>query len=215
MSTASHHNFGQKSKRVVNEATVKWSNLLLKVAEHDRAAFEQLFVKFSPLIKAFANKQAGADKGVNMSEELVQETMVKVWQKAPSFNPEKASASTWIFTIARNTRIDLLRKNARHFVNKATSIPGNDQQDDGFDVDDIWIENEDEDIFNQLVKQRNSEALHEAMKALPEEQSFILKKVYLEDKSHSEIAKELQMPLGTVKSRVRLALNKLSLSVDR
>ena len=109
----------------------------------------------------------------------------------------------------------MLRKNARHFINKATSIPGNDQQNDGFDVDDIWIENEDEDIFNQLIKQRNSEALHEAMKALPEEQSFILKKVYLEDKSHSEIAEELQMPLGTVKSRVRLALNKLSLSVDR
>ena len=137
--------------------------------------------------------------------------MVKVWQKASSFNIEKANASTWIFTIARNTRIDLLRKNARHFQNKATS----DQYEDAFDVDDIWIDNENEDVFNQLVKQRNSEMLHESMKALPMEQSQILRKVYLEDKSHSEIAQELELPLGTVKSRVRLALNKLSLSVDR
>ena len=199
-------------KCVVNEAAAKWSSLLEKVALHsDRNAFQQLFNHFSPLIKAFANKQAGASRGVNFSEEIVQETMIKVWQKAASFNVEKANASTWIFTIARNTRIDLLRKNARHFQNKATS----DQYEDAFDVDDIWIENENEDVFNQLAKERNSEMLHESMKALPEEQSLILRKVYLEDKSHSEIAEELELPLGTVKSRVRLALNKLSLSVDR
>ncbi|MBT5483108.1 MAG: sigma-70 family RNA polymerase sigma factor [Gammaproteobacteria bacterium] len=201
-----------RGKRAVNEAAAKWSSLLEKVALHsDRNAFQQLFVHFSPLIKAFANKQAGASRGENFSEEIVQETMIKVWQKAASFNIEKANASTWIFTIARNTRIDLLRKNARHFQNKATS----DQYEDAFDVDDIWVENENEDVFNQLAKQRNSEMLHESMKALPEEQSLILRKVYLEDKSHSEIAEELELPLGTVKSRVRLALNKLSLSVDR
>jgi RNA polymerase sigma factor (sigma-70 family) len=203
---------GSKGKRVLNEAAAKWSRLLEKVALHsDRNAFQQLFNHFSPLIKAFANKQAGASRGENFSEEIVQETMIKVWQKAASFNVEKANASTWIFTIARNTRIDLLRKNARHFQNKATS----DQYEDAFDVDDIWIENENEDVFNHLAKQRNSEILHESMKALPEEQSLILRKVYLEDKSHSEIAEELELPLGTVKSRVRLALNKLSLSVDR
>jgi RNA polymerase sigma factor (sigma-70 family) len=201
-----------KGKRVVNEAALKWSHLLEKVALHgDRDAFQQLFTHFSPLIKAFANKQAGANRGENFAEEIIQETMIKVWQKAASFNVEKANASTWIFTIARNTRIDLLRKNARHFQNKASS----DQYEDAFDVDDIWIENENEDVFNQLAKQRNSEMLHESMKALPEEQSLILRKVYLEDKSHSEIAEELELPLGTVKSRVRLALNKLSLSVDR
>ena len=196
----------------MNEAITKWSNLLEKVALHsDRDAFQQLFTHFSPLIKAFSNKQGGANHGDNFAEEIVQETMIKVWKKAASFNVEKANASTWIFTIARNTRIDLLRKNSRHFRNKASS----DQYEDTFDVDDIWIENENEDVFNQLAKQRNSEMLHESMKALPEEQSFILKKVYLEDKSHSEIAEELQLPLGTVKSRVRLALNKLSLSVDK
>ena len=200
--------------KAVKDETAAWTECLLRVANHsDQAAFQQLFNKFSPLIKAFAAKQAGSgDLASAMGEELVQETMVKVWQKAASFNPEKANASTWIFTIARNTRIDLLRKTARHHQNR---INNDHTSEDGFDVEDIWIENEDEDVFNQLAKQRNSEMLHESMKALPEEQEFILKKVYLEDKSHTEIAEELNLPLGTVKSRVRLALSKLRLSVDR
>ena len=203
-----------RKRRAVNSSEPDWNEYLLRVArDQDRDAFQQLFTKFSPLIKAFAARQSPSEQMETMGEELVQETMIKVWQKAGSFNPEKASASTWIFTIARNTRIDLIRKNARHQFNRATG--SSDQQEEGFDVDDIWIDNEDEDVFNQLAKQRSSEMLHESMKDLPEEQEFILKKVYLEDKSHTEIAEELGLPLGTVKSRVRLALNKLRLSVDR
>ena len=190
----------------------EWSDCLEKVArDSDREAFRRLFDKFSPLIRAFAGRQSPGDAHDHMAEDLVQETMIKVWQKAASFDPEKASASTWIFTIARNTRIDLLRKNIRHQANRVSG----DQYEELFDVEDIWVENEDEDVFNQLALQRTSEMLHELMKELPEEQSFILKKVYLEDKSHSEIAAELSLPLGTVKSRVRLALNKLRLSVER
>jgi RNA polymerase sigma-70 factor (ECF subfamily) len=163
------------------------------------------------LIKAFAIRLSSGTKSENLAEELVQETMLKVWQKAGSFNSEKANASTWIFTIARNTRIDLLRKKARHQNNRVA----NDHSEEGFDVEDIWIEDENEDVFNQIAKQRSIKSLHETLQELPEEQSFILKKVYLEDKSHSEIAQELDLPLGTVKSRVRLALNKLRLTVDR
>jgi len=202
----------RQNLRIMNEPATEPSDLLLKVArDADRAAFRQLFDHFSPLIKAFANKHAMSDPTDNLREELVQETMIKVWQKAGSYDASKAKASTWIFTIARNTRIDILRKQARHYVNKATS----DQYEDAFDVDDIWVENEDQDVFNQLARERSSDMLHESMKDLPEEQEFILKKVYLEDKSHSEIAEELSLPLGTVKSRVRLALNKLRLTVDR
>lgn len=197
----------------MNDTTAEWSDCLRKVAAGDRSAFRALFDRFSPLLKAFAFRQAGMDQGDLLAEELVQETMIKVWQKAASFDPEKASASTWIFTIARNTRIDLLRKNARHVYNRVTGDQGEDEE--GFDIDDIWVDNEDEDLFNQLARERSAELLHAAMAELPEEQAFILKKVYLEDKSHTEIAEELQLPLGTVKSRVRLALNKLRLSVDR
>jgi len=198
--------------RIADSTTPDWSDYLVKVGQDsDRVAFRQLFDKFSPLIKSFAGRQAGAEFNEAMSEELVQETMIKVWQKAASYDPAKAKASTWIFTIARNTRIDLLRKNIRHQQNRMM----NDHSEDGFDVEDIWVDNEDEDVFNQLAKQRSSEMLHEYMKDLPEEQSHILRKVYLEDKSHTEIAEELDLPLGTVKSRVRLALNKLRLSVER
>lgn len=198
--------------RIMSEEAVYWSECLLKIArDEDREAFLELFTRFSPLIKAFAARQSSSAHAEIMTEELVQETMIKIWQKAASFDPKKASPSTWIFTIARNTRIDMLRKNARHQTNRVA----NDHSEDGFDVEDIWIENEDEDVFNQLAKQRSSEMLHESLEELPEEQAFILKKVYLEDKSHTEIAEELELPLGTVKSRVRLALSKLRLTVDR
>jgi len=196
----------------VNDSTTAWSECLEKIASNgDREAFRLLFNKFSPLIKAFAIRLSSGSKSENLAEELVQETMIKVWQKAGSFNSEKANASTWIFTIARNTRIDLLRKLARHQNNRVA----NDHSEEGFDVEDIWIEDDDKDIFNMMVKQRSIKSMHETLQELPEKQSFILEKVYLEDKSHSEIAAELELPLGTVKSRVRLALNKLRLTVDR
>ena len=199
-------------KKIVDATMQEWSECLVKVGrDNDRAAFRRLFDKFSPLIKAFAGRQLSGELHDGMAEDLVQETMIKVWQKAESFDPKKANASTWIFTIARNTRIDLLRKNIRHQSNRIA----NDHSEDGFDVEDIWVENEDEDVFNQLAMQRTAEMLKESMKELPEEQSFILEKAYLEDKSHSEIAEELSLPLGTVKSRVRLALSKLRLGVER
>lgn len=212
MSVVTNRNAGVGSQVIVDDTTPDWTRYLVRIGHHrDREAFRRLFDKFSPLIKAFAGRQAPFDLSENMAEELVQETMIKVWQKAESFDPKKANASTWIFTIARNTRIDLIRKNARHQLNKASS----NQADYEFDVDDIWIDSDDEDVFNQLAMQRSSENLHASLEDLPDEQAFILKKVYLEDKSHSEIAEELELPLGTVKSRVRLALSKLRLSVER
>jgi len=201
-----------KGSRNMDLTAPDWSEHLRLVGENrDRTAFRDLFDKFAPLIKAFSGRQIGGDFNDPLAEELVQETMIKVWEKASTFDAAKASASTWIFTIARNTRIDLLRKNIRHQQNR-THL---DQGEDGFDVEDIWIEDEDEDVFNILAKQRSADMLHEFMAELPQEQSFILRKVYLEDKSHSEIAEELSLPLGTVKSRVRLALSKLRLSVER
>ena len=213
MTTVTEHTLNSTGKlRIVNDSTTVWSERLEKIASNgDREAFRLLFNKFSPLIKAFAIRLSSGSKSENLAEELVQETMIKVWQKAGSFNSEKANASTWIFTIARNTRIDLLRKLARHQNNRVA----NDHSEEGFDVEDIWIEDDDKDIFNMMVKQRSIKSMHQTLQELPEEQSFILKKVYLEDKSHSEIAAELELPLGTVKSRVRLALNKLRLTVDR
>jgi len=182
-------------------------------ASQDITAFGELFNHFSPMIKSFAYKVPSLEQTESFAEELLQETMLKVWNKAASFNPSLASPSTWIFTIARNMRIDLLRKQARHVVNNVSL--GMDEQDGEISLEDIWFEDENSDVFNQLALQRSRKQIHDCLLDLPAEQQEVLTKVYLEDKSHAEVAVELNLPLGTVKSRVRLALNKLKLVVDR
>ena len=179
----------------------QWSMLLVSVAEtRDRQAFTQLFNHFAPLLKSFA--QASRHEGwfPGLSEDLVQEVMIKVWQKSASYNPEKASATTWIYTVARNCRIDMLRRksNTQH-------LP--------LDNEDFWHE-ADEDTPVTLMRQKRSEdKVQTSLAKLPKEQDEILRKVYLEGKSHAEASNELGLPLGTVKSRVRLALQKMQILV--
>lgn len=208
-----------ETKDVTPEAAVEagtghWVECLARVAQdQDRQAFRELFDHFAPLVRSFAYKVPALEQPDVFADELVQETMLKVWTRADTFDSRLASPGTWIFTIARNMRIDLLRKQARHVVN-TVSINRDDDNDD-LDMEDIWFEDEDSDVFDHLAQHRNSEMIHESLKTLPTEQAFILQKVYLEDKSHSEVAHELSLPLGTVKSRVRLALNKLKLVVEQ
>jgi RNA polymerase sigma-70 factor (ECF subfamily) len=191
-----------------------WTECLQRIARNkDRDAFRQLYEHFAPLIKSYAFKVPGLEQTEVFAEELVQETMLKVWMKAATFDAHQASPGTWIFTIARNMRIDLLRKSARHIVNMVSLQP--DEDDNTLDMDDIWFEDEHSDVFNIVAQERSSKLIQESLWNLPEEQAEILRKVYMEDKSHAEVAEELQLPLGTVKSRVRLALTKLKLLVDR
>ena len=198
-----------------DEGNARWIDCLARVAtRQDRAAFRELFEHFGPLVKSFAFKVPSLQETETFSDELVQETMLKVWTRAATFDPTLASPGTWIFTIARNMRIDLLRKQARHTIN-TVSLTRDDDDDDELDMEDLWFEDESGDVFNVLALQRSRKQIHESLLALPAEQAEILRKVYLEDKSHAEVAKELSLPLGTVKSRVRLALNKLKLLVDR
>ena len=127
--------------------------------------------------------------------------MIKVWQKAAGYNPEKASATTWIYTVARNCRIDMLRRksNTQH-------LP--------LENEDYWHE-PDEDTPVSLLRQKRSETkVQDSLSQLPKEQDEILRKVYLEGKSHAEASEELGLPLGTVKSRVRLALQKMQILVS-
>jgi RNA polymerase sigma-70 factor (ECF subfamily) len=197
-----------------DEGNAHWVDCLNRVAhEGDRLAFHELFNHFAPLIRAFAYKVNSLDHPDQFADELVQETLLKVWTRAASFDAKLASPATWVFTIARNMRIDLLRKLARHVVN-SVSLHGEDEDGD-LDMEDIWFVDETSDVFNHLAQQRSRRQIQESLLTLPEEQAFILRKVYMEDKSHAEVAQELKLPLGTVKSRVRLALNKLKLIVDR
>lgn len=179
--------------------TDEWSECLVLIAEkEDRAAFARLFKHFAPLIKAFA--LSGSALSASHADELVQEVMLKIWQKARAFDPEKAAASTWVYTIARNCRTDMFRRLQKF--------------DTPLAAEDFSPDIEDEEPFMQLQSRRSAQRIHELMTELPPEQTQILAKVYMEGKSHAEAAAELDLPLGTVKSRVRLAIQKLQVQFE-
>jgi RNA polymerase sigma-70 factor (ECF subfamily) len=167
----------------------------------DREAFARLFDEFLPRIRSFC---LAARPGYTLlAEEVAQEVMIKVWNKAHTYNAEAAAVSTWIFTLARNARIDYLRKNSRHESN--------------IDPTDLWEEvvDEESDPFMTTLQKRSEEEIKKAIKGLPQDQIQVLTKIYMEGNTHSEVSEELNIPLGTVKSRVRLALKKLAISVKR
>lgn len=160
-------------------------------ASRDRAAFEELFRYFAPRVEAYLRRLGAAQPA---AEELMQEAMVTVWRKAGQFDPQKASASTWLFTIVRNLRIDAYRRDRRPELDPddPALAPDPDPQADAV-----------------LFGQQSSVRLHEALKLLNDNERMILNLAYFDDRSHSEIAAELGIPLGTVKSRIRLAFAKL------
>jgi RNA polymerase sigma-70 factor (ECF subfamily) len=169
-----------------------------RVAEQrDRAAFSEVFDHFMPLIRAYS--LARDPGGHAQADELAQEVMIKVWDKAHTYRPELAQVSTWVFTLARNCRIDELRRNSRF----ASDI----------DPEDVYATLEDTGLNPfQLAQQRQVEkTIHENLVKLPADQAQVLGKLYLEGKTQQETADELRLPLGTVKSRTRLALQKLQL----
>jgi RNA polymerase sigma-70 factor (ECF subfamily) len=130
--------------------------------------------------------------------------MIKVWRKAPTFSPDQASASTWMYTIARNTRIDWLRKHSkRHSLEELTADEIYDEQDD-----------KQETPYSNLIHVRNQTNIRERLAELPIDQLNVLTMMYFQGKSGQEVADELSIPLGTVKSRARLALQKLKVRLD-
>lgn len=171
-----------------------WGEVLLRVAQdNDRIAFRKLYEHFAPRIKAYAINQGFSQ----YAEVLVQETLTNVWRNAEKYSPELASVSTWIFTIARNQRIDMLRKLNR---TKAEIV---------IETEELWeIPTEDTTIVS-IQNLSTEKFVKQSIDKLPEEQMIALRKVYYEGKTHEEVAEELQIPLGTVKGRVRLSLQKL------
>ena len=167
-----------------------WAELIKKVETlKDTSAFEELFNHFAPRVKAFLMK-SGADP--QMAEECSQEVMATVWRKAHLFDPARASVSTWIFTIARNKKIDAIRKLNRPEPEQL--YPEQDYEPDQEEVVEL---------------QQETERLATALRELPEKQRILIEKAYLGELSHSEIAEITGLPLGTIKSRIRLALEKL------
>lgn len=170
----------------------EWAGLVAAVAQkRDKSAFAALFDHFAPRLKTYVMR-LGASPA--MAEELVQETMLTLWRRADSFDPRQASASTWIFTIARNKRIDALRRESR---------PDLDPDEPALAITPPAHADE------ALAATESELILRQAITALPQEQAELLRICYYGDKSHRQIAQELGIPLGTVKSRLRLALSRL------
>jgi RNA polymerase sigma factor (sigma-70 family) len=179
------------------EAVFEPEALLLRVGrQRDKAAFKALFSHYGPRVKSYLLKH-GADDAA--AEEAVQNTFVSVWEKAAAFDPARAAASTWIFTIARNKRIDALRR--EKFVEVNTDAPALAQAV--------------APAPESYADGGTVEKLNAAIDELPPEQAKLLRMAFFEDKSHSAISKETKLPLGTVKSRLRLALDRLRLRLKK
>lgn len=173
----------------------EWVFLLRRVAElEDTSAFTELFEHFAPRVKAFLMK-SGASHA--LAEECAQDVMVTVWNKASQFDPARASVATWIFTIARNRRIDMLRRDRRPEPEEL-----------------FWGPEEEPDQLDVLALQQESDQLTAAIASLPEKQRIMIERAYFGELSHSEIADETGLPLGTIKSRIRLALERLRHSLS-
>ncbi|MEI8394818.1 MAG: sigma-70 family RNA polymerase sigma factor [Rhodospirillaceae bacterium] len=169
-----------------------FNELIQAVArERSQTAFAVLFEHFAPRLKSYLMR-LGCDAG--QAEELVQEVMLLVWNRAETFDPVRAGAATWIFTIARNRRIDVIRRERRPEI----------------DFSDPALEPEPVETAERTVEtERESARLLAAIAGLPDEQAQLLRLAYFDDKPHSAISVEQGIPLGTVKSRIRLALDRL------
>jgi len=154
----------------------------------DREAFAALFRHFGPRLKTFFMR-GGMSAG--LAEDLVQETMLSLWRKSSYYDPARAGVATWVFTIARNLRIDHIRRQR----NPADLPPDPEETPPSLEDELLGAERD--------LRVRN------ALSALSAEQLTIIRLSYYAEKSQSEIAEELGIPLGTVKSRTRLAMARL------
>ena len=170
------------------------SDALVKVAEkRDRKAFAFLFEYFAPKIRRFGVKQFGNDA---QAMELVQDTMTSVWRKAHLYHHDKGAATTWIYTVMRNASFDALRKMKS---NKEEHIS-----------EDIWPMIQDSHADNDGFQDHLQTAqIQKYINKLPPAQRDIVKGVYFQEMSQEQLAEHLNIPVGTVKSRLRLALQKL------
>jgi RNA polymerase sigma-70 factor (ECF subfamily) len=173
------------------------ADLLHRVARQgDAEAFRKLFQAYVPRVKAFMMRQ-GAD--ATTAEDLAQETLLTVWRKAEMYSDDKGSATTWIFTIARNLRIDRLRREIAW-----QPIPEGAEEEASEDP------SPDEEVSERERRQK----VRTVIAGLPPDQKEVVMLSYIEGLSHSEIADRLGLPLGTVKSRMRLAYQKIRDAVE-
>lgn len=184
--------FAMTEMSLPNARSDQFVDLLTRIAaSKDRAAFGVVFDHFAPRVKSFMMRKGS---NAEQAEDLVQETLIAVWSKAAMFSTDKGSVSTWIFTIARNLRIDKLRRERAQLYT--------DLED--FDAPDLGTGAEE-----ALGRSQEDNHVVQALAQIPAEQRDLLILSFVEDVPQSEIAKRLGIPLGTVKSRMRLGYQRL------
>ena len=172
----------------MQDTKLEWADLLTNIAQHqDKQSFSDIFNHFAPRIKAYILRLGLTE---SVAEELMQETMISVWRKASYYHKDKAAASTWIFTIARNISIDWMRS-------KKYPQSLGDEWDDNLAVDSS-ADTQGEDL---ILRHQVSNILN----TLPEKQAQVIYMSFYEGRAHSDISQRLGIPLGSVKSRIRLA----------
>lgn len=168
----------------------RWVECLRQISEtRDQAAFTVLFRHFAPRVKAFLARSGNPEA---LAEECMQDVMTTVWNKAHMFDPSRASVATWVFTIARNRNIDLLRRQRRP---EPEDLPWGPEAEPG--------------PAETLAFRQEAAQLGAALETLPAPQRELIERAFFGDLSHGEIARETGLPLGTIKSRIRLALDRL------
>ncbi len=173
-------------------------NLVAIGLHRDEAAFADVYSYYAGRVKSFLMGKGMSDE---IAEELTQEIMLTVWRRAISYDPKKAAASTWLFTIARNRRIDYLRGNSRIEVE--------------LDDEMLDLENTESDPQAKFVSdEQAARQLERALEKLPQEQRQVMHLSYFRGQSHGAIAKWLDLPIGTVKSRIRLAMQAVRSSLQ-
>lgn len=180
------------SQDAARDAATDQVELIARIAQSaDRKAFAELFRHFAPRIKSYMLRLGASD---GEAEDLAQEAMVAVWRKAGQFDPAKAAAATWIFAIARNLRIDRFRRERRPEL----------------DPDDPALVPDETPRADQvLAASQSTRRVREALRDLPEEQIRVVELSFFEEMPHAAISESLGIPLGTVKSRLRLAMGRL------
>jgi len=167
-------------------------SLLARMAAGDKDAFTAMFSRYAPKVKSYLIRLGAAAAA---AEDLTQDAMVSMWRRAGSYDAAKAKPSTWVFVIARNVWIDRLRRERVELAYRMQNPPSDQSEDEAPD--------------EAAARKADEERIAVAMASLSEEQRQVVRLSFFEDRPHSEIAERLSLPMGTVKSRLRLALIKL------
>lgn len=182
----------KKLRAMDSFADLSDEDLLARIGGGDRMAFAALFGRYAPKVKSYLMRLAA---GGAAAEDLAQDAMISVWRRAASYDATRAKPSTWIFVIARNAWIDRLRREKVELAYRSVNPPVEESQEEAPDA---------------AVARRDDESrIADALAVLSDEQRQVLRLSFFEDRPHSEIATRLSLPLGTVKSRLRLAVIKL------